>query len=521
MRLLVLVVLAAATAAVPAPATTFEFMAQTRVERPGGAGYDVVQERVRWEADKTAIVVCNMWDRHPCPSAAQRIADLAPAIDAALEKARGMGMLVVHAPAGVADHYSGMPQRKKSEKAREARVPRAKEWRYPDPDSEPPLPIDTSGGGCDCPEAPCPQDMDAAPRRQIETIAIGPDDAITDDGQELYNLLEAEDRENVIVVGAGAETWFGASAVAVRANVNHGKNAVVLRDLTDALYDHRAMPYVDHYRGVDLLALYSEAYWCPTTLSTFLTGAPPHRFANDDRVHAVFLLNEPEYETATTVPRFAEEEIAQAFGWRCTYLTGIERHSIPGLHALEDADLLFVSVHRTLLPPEDLALIQAYCKTGKPVVGIRTASHAFASRRSDVPDGRAEWVEFDADILGGHYTGHLDNKDPDTPRSYVWTHPAAGEHSILTGVRRDPFVTTSWIYEAGPLEAGTMLLMEGAMDGDDETHPIAWTNITEYGGRVFYTSLGHPDDFANPNLRRMLVNGIVWALAERFSNTGP
>ena len=71
------------------------------------------------------------------------------------------------------------------------------------------------------------------------------------------------------------------------------------------------------------------------------------------------------------------------------------------------ADLAVVSVRRRVLPAEQVAALRRFVSRGKPVVGLRTASHAFAPRgRAAVPEGRAAWAEFDSDVLGGNYQGH-------------------------------------------------------------------------------------------------------------------
>jgi type 1 glutamine amidotransferase len=245
----------------------------------------------------------------------------------------------------------------------------------------------------------------------------------------------------------------------------------------------------------------------PTITSSVFLAEAPQRFSDDERPHVVFVIHEQEYETATTVPAFAEKEIAERFGWRCTYLVGDREHHIPGLEAVDDADLLFISVRRQILPAEDLAHIRMYCEAGKPVVGIRTASHAFAWRTKELPSDGEDWPEFDADILGGNYHNHHGN----ALKATVWTIEDARDHPILDGVDSEPFEAGWSLYMTSPLAETTTPLMMGKVEGHPP-EPVAWTNINKYGGRVFYTSLGHKDDFKNENFRRLLVNGMVWAL---------
>ena len=88
---------------------------------------------------------------------------------------------------------------------------------------------------------------------------------------------------------------------------------------------------------------------------------------------------------------------------------------------------------------------------------------------------------------------------------------AAG-HPILKGVEL-PLLSNGSLYRASPLAAGTTLLLVGTIP-DQDPEPVAWTNRYK-NSRVFYTSLGHPDDFANPQFRKMLVNAVFWAMDKK------
>lgn len=231
-----------------------------------------------------------------------------------------------------------------------------------------------------------------------------------------------------------------------------------------------------------------------------------------DRPHVVFLIHEDEYEAARTLPQFGRTELEEGLNWNCTYLLGERLHHIEGLEALEDADLLVVYARRQVYPAEQLNRIKAYCEAGKPVVGIRTASHAFAGRRGRTnPDG-VEWAEFDRDVLGGNYTGHFDNKDESDPPSVVWAAEEMKDHPVLQGVELQRHETPSWLYKTKPLAESARVLMYGAVQGTDDVQPVTWTNRGKYGNRVFYTSMGHLKDFERESFRQLLRNGMEWAL---------
>lgn len=480
-------------------------LTQNRVKQDDGA-YQLQQTPTDLDPKKTAIVICDMWDKHWCEGATRRVAEMAPRMNAVVEAARERGVLIIHAPSSTMEFYEGTSARERAKHAPHADMPNDDSWKHLDRDVEGDLPIDDSDGGCDC-RPQCPNVNASVWTRQIDTIRIDDSDVISDNGQEVFNVLEHAGRDNVIVMGVHTNMCVLGRPFSIRANVKNGKNVLLMRDLTDTMYNSRMAPFVNHHRGTDLVVEHIEKYWAPTITSAALLQTTPQRFSDDDRPHAVFVVHEKEYETATTVPAFAEQELAQQFGWRCTYLMGDGLHRIPGLEVLADADLLFVSVRRQVLQAADLAHVRAYCEAGKPVVGIRTASHAFSSREGNSPEGGEEWPEFDHDILGGNYQGHHGND----LKATAWAVFEARDHPILDGVDKQKFDTGWSLYRTSPLAETATLLMMGSVEGHP-SEPVAWTNTNVYGGRVFYTSLGHVDDFANANFRRMLANGIVWAL---------
>src|SRR5262249_55307072 len=156
---------------------------------------------------------------------------------------------------------------------------------------------------------------------------------------------------------------------------------------------------------------------------------------------------------------------------------------------LESADVAFVSVRRRLPTAPQLASIRKLVSSGKAVVGIRTASHAFApSGKATIPEGHAAWTSFDADVLGGNYHGH----HREGPKVAVTLAPEASAHPILKGVDMTKLVGHGSLYKVSPLAKTATPLLVGAIPGQDP-EPIAWANAPATKGRVFYTSLGHVD----------------------------
>ena len=162
--------------------------------------------------------------------------------------------------------------------------------------------------------------------------------------------------------------------------------------------------------------------------------------------------------------------------------------TLPGLEALNTADLMIVFTRRVTLPPSQLDTLKQYLSAGRPVIGLRTASHAFQN-----------YLEFDHDILGGGYKGHYTNAE-----AAVTLSPGRAAHPVLAGVSA---FTTRKLYKNPTLADDVVVVLEAATGTHRE--PVAWVRERN-GARVFYTSLGTPEDFAKESFRRLLVNAIFW-----------
>ena len=153
-------------------------------------------------------------------------------------------------------------------------------WCWPDAKREGVLPIDDSDMGCDCVVKCTIRD---AWTRQIATIEIGKDDAITDNGQEIWNLIAKHGIENVMICGVHLNMCVLGRPFAIRQLVKLGKNVALIRDMTDTMYNHERPPGVNHFAGTDLVIEHVEKYWCPSFTSHDITGKPTFRFKDDPR----------------------------------------------------------------------------------------------------------------------------------------------------------------------------------------------------------------------------------------------
>lgn len=248
----------------------------------------VVEKTTAWDPKKTAVIVVDMWDDHWCKSAAARVVEMSGPMSDLLKQCRAKGMFILHAPSTCTDFYKDTPQRKRAQTATFAATPvelAKKErwgtaWFWPDEKREGTFPIDDSDMGCSC-QTKCK--IHDPWKRQIAAIEIGPDDAITDNGQETWNLLAERKIDNVIILGVHLNMCVLGRPFAIRQQVALGKNVVLVRDMTDSMYNPEMSPKVSHFEGTDLVVEHVEKYWCPTILSTDLTGKPAFRFKEDPR----------------------------------------------------------------------------------------------------------------------------------------------------------------------------------------------------------------------------------------------
>ncbi len=212
----------------------------------------------------------------------------------------------------------------------------------------------------------------------------------------------------------------------------------------------------------------------------------------------VLVSGEFEYKSAETLPLLKQKLEAQ-LGAKCVYLArpaDPKAQTIAGLEALDTADLAILYIRRMTLPKEQLAHIQRFAASGKPIIGLRTASHAFEN-----------WKEWDREVLGGNYQNHHNNKLATSVR----VAPEAAGHPILKGVPQN-FASAGSLYRNSPLAPGATVLLMGSVDGMP-AEPVAWTR-SHHGAAVFYTSLGHPAEFGKEPFDRLLLNAVQWALAQ-------
>lgn len=275
--------------------------------------------------------------------------------------------------------------------------------------------------------------------------------------------------------------------------------------------------------------------------------------------HIVLVSGDEEYRSEEALPQLGKI-LAKRHGFKCTVLFAIDpqtgiinpnvTNNIPGLEALDSADLMIIFTRFRNLPPEQMQHIDAYLKSGKPVIGMRTATHAF-NFKGDSPFRRygngyrgdeKAWADgFGRLVLGEKWISHHGGHKNESTRGIIA--PQGKGHPILRGIEDGDIWGPTDVYgvrlplpgDSTPLVLGQVTRRKGEFDGDDPLYgmrpddgpavegkkndpmmPVAWTKTYQVPGgkqgRVFASTMGASTDLLSEGTRRMFVNAVYWAL---------
>jgi nicotinamidase-related amidase len=231
---------------------------RSRVEAFKGSGeWREVTLQEKLPVEKTAIIVCDMWDKHWCTGATGRVNGLVTKMNPFLESARKQGIQIIHAPSETMDLYKESPERLPMLALPKIEPP------APIALPDPPLPIDDKGGGCDTPDQ-----FYKAWTRQHPGLRVDASDVISDNGAEVYSFLRQRGIRNLLVMGVHTNMCILNRTFAIKRMTALGIRCILVRDLTDAMYSPKDAPYVSHDAGTQLVIEYIEKFWCPSTLSS-------------------------------------------------------------------------------------------------------------------------------------------------------------------------------------------------------------------------------------------------------------
>ncbi len=262
-RRLSLYMLLACAAAQAADVTTLQLKLRTRVEAFKGSGeWQEVHFEQSLPVSRTAILICDMWDKHWCSGASRRVDALAERMNPVLETMRAAGVQIIHAPSETMDFYKATPQRLRILAFARIDPPAALGL------TDPALPIDDSDGGCDTPDH-----FYKAWTRENAALRIAPQDVVSDDGTEIYSFLKASHIDYLLFMGVHTNMCVLNRSFAIKRMTNWGEHCILVRDLTDSMYNPKARPFIPHEHGTELIIEHIEKYWAPTVLSEQLRQA--------------------------------------------------------------------------------------------------------------------------------------------------------------------------------------------------------------------------------------------------------
>ena len=254
--------------------------------------------------------------------------------------------------------------------------------------------------------------------------------------------------------------------------------------------------------------------------------------------HIVFIAGDDEYRSEELIPQLARIA-AVHHGFKCTVLFAINKRTgridpstldnIPGLENLETADLMVIFSRFRELPDGQMKYIVDYINSGKPIMGLRTATHAFNyEKHKDSPYAKYSFRSkefnggFGRQVLGETWVAHYGRHQKESTRGLI----AKGmeKHPVVKGC--DDIWGPSDVYAISTLHGNCRPLIMGqvlvGMDPKDKPHPdkklvpVAW--IRTYTGtqgktaRVFNTTMGHAGDLKSEGFRRLLINGCYWCV---------
>ncbi|GAA5221738.1 ThuA domain-containing protein [Membranihabitans marinus] len=273
---------------------------------------------------------------------------------------------------------------------------------------------------------------------------------------------------------------------------------------------------------------------------TWLSFEPEGKMSNGQ--HIVLLSGDEEYRSEESMPMLAKI-LTHTYGFKTTVLFAINEETgeidpnhqtnIPGMKALESADLVIMLLRFRELPDEQMKYFDNYLKSGKPIIGLRTSTHAFRySRDKDSPYAKYDFSQnnsvwsggFGRRVLGETWINHHGIHGKEGTRALVDGLAEVAKHPVLEGVR-DIWCPTD-VYGIIELpEDATVLIWGQSTNGMTATSPVnwkksimpvAWTKSykIENGktGKVFTTTMGAATDLVNPDLRRLVINACYWAL---------
>jgi nicotinamidase-related amidase len=438
-----------------------------------------------WKPSETALIICDMWDKHWCDKSSVRFGELAIALNGVADKARNRGVKIVHAPGECMDYYKDYPQRREAKRYKNAKLAALANGDKLPAEKNAMYPVPRPDEGC--------ENKDCKPLRtwtkQNDALSIKTNDLISDSGEELGAYFKKKGIRNVIMTGAVTDVYAMERSAGLRAMKRMGMNVVLMRDMIDMMCSSEVTPFIDHYSGLDLMTEYIETYVCPSIVSSAFTGTKQFRFPDDRRKRIAFLVAAGnEDHSSCRLPEFARDLTLKNFHCDfalCVPRTENEESHVPeNLQILEDAGLTVLSIHHRDLEPETMNMIKRYAASGRPILGTGASAAAF-------------------DVCGESDRGHYGQQKEGTDVNPV---PGMENHPLLKDVK--PFNSPDRLYRCAPLRSDrARVLLTGSNPGNPP-EPVFWLDEDN----IIYTSLGYPYDWKIESFRNLMFNSVDYLL---------
>lgn len=238
---------------------------QKLVEREGYRVWEGEHAPQTWPAEKTALILCDVWDRHTCRGAEERLEKLLPRMSEVVRRVRELGGLIVHAPSDTMGFYEGHPARRRVLDVPAVEPPADIEH------DDPPLPVDATDPCDTVPDHKHPKYERGMPypwTREHPAIQIDQArDVISANGRELYSYYRHRGIEHILEMGVHTNMCILNRTFSIKQLVRWGLQPVLIRDMTDCMYNPSRPPYVSHEEATKLIVGYIEKFWCATTTS--------------------------------------------------------------------------------------------------------------------------------------------------------------------------------------------------------------------------------------------------------------
>lgn len=308
-----------------------------------------------------------------------------------------------------------------------------------------------------------------------------------------YNVTTLDGRKLIGLVSA-AESNEGTVTLVNVIDNKPVKSAVAKKDIDDmlpsaiSLMPDKLLDTLEYQDVRDLFAYMQSDAKAPAK------DAPKPK-ADKKKLKVLLISGSLEYKSDESLTAF-QKYLEANYPVQCSRAFRKTDDDLPGLDLLETCDVAVFFTRRLTIKGDQLERIRKYATSGKPIVAIRTASHGFQN-----------WLEMDKEVFGGNYKNHYGAG----PKCEIKITEAGKDHPVLKNVK--PYASSGSLYKNPEISKDVTVLMTGSIP--NQTEPIAWVRENR-GGRVFYTSLGHPDDFKNDTFLRMLVNALYWTAKTDF-----